>query len=72
MSTMKLDIKKFNRNTNFSLWKVKIKTTLIKHGVHKTFEGDAKKHLRMSEAKWKEIDSTSYNFAFQMKFWRKM
>ena len=43
MSTMKLDIKKFDRSINFGLWQVKMKAILIQNGVHKALEGKVKK-----------------------------
>ena len=57
MSTMKLDIEKFDRNTNFSLWQVKMKAILIQNGVHKALEGDERKPIGLSGAKWEEMDA---------------
>ena len=57
MSTMKLDNEKFDRNANFSLWKVKMKAILIQNGVHKALEGDERKPIGLSEAKWEEMDA---------------
>ena len=51
MSTMKLDIENFNRNTNFSLWQVKMKAILIQNDVHMALEGDEKKLISLSEVK---------------------
>ena len=51
---MKLDIEKFDRNTNFSFWQVKMKAILIQNGVHKALEGDDKKLIGLSEAMWEE------------------
>ena len=39
MSTMKLDIEKFDRSVNFGLWKVKMKAILIQNGVQKAIDG---------------------------------
>ena len=54
---MKLDIEKFDRNTNFSLWQVKMKAILIQNGVHKALEGDERKPIGLSEAKWEKMDA---------------
>ena len=54
---MKLDIEKFDRNTNFSLWQVMMKAILIQNGVHKALEGDEQKPIGLSEAKWEEMDA---------------
>ena len=39
MSTMKLDIEKFDRSVNFGLWQVKMKAILIQNGVQKAIDG---------------------------------
>ena len=51
MSTMKLEIEKFDRNTNFSLWQLKMKAILIQNCVHKALEGDERKPIGTSEVK---------------------
>ena len=57
MSSMKLDIEKFDRIVNFGLWQVKMKAILIQNGVHKDLEGEDKKPIGASEAKWEEMDA---------------
>ena len=57
MSTMKLYVKKFDRNTYFSLWQVKMNAILIQKGVHKAVEGDEKKNICFSEANYEEVDA---------------
>jgi hypothetical protein len=61
MLTIKLNIEKFDRNTNFSLWHVKIKAILIQNGVHKALEGDERKPIGLSEAKWEEMDAKAFS-----------
>ena len=57
MSLIKLDIEKFDRSVNFGLWQVKMKAILIQNGVHKALEGEDKKLIGVSEAKWEEMDA---------------
>ena len=57
MSSMKLDIEKFDRSVNFGLWQVKMKAILIQNGVHKVIEGEEKKPIGVSEAKWEEMNT---------------
>ena len=54
---MKLDIEKFDSNVNFGLQQVKIKAILIQNGVHKALEGEEKKPIGVSEAKWEKMDT---------------
>ena len=49
---MKLDIEKFDRNQNFSLWQVKMKAILVQHGVQKALHGVDKMPKGMSMAIW--------------------
>lgn len=51
MPIIKLDIEKFNRNTNFSLWQVKMKAILIQNGVHKALKKEKKKFININKAK---------------------
>ena len=57
MSTIKLDIEKFDRSVNFRLWQVKMRAILIQNGVQKAIDGVEKMPKRMTAAKWEEIDS---------------
>ena len=57
MFSMKLDIEKFDRSVNFGLCQVKMKAILIQNGVHKALEGEDKKTIGVSEAKWEEMDA---------------
>ena len=57
MSSMKLDIENFDRSVNFGFWKIKMKAILIQNGVHKALEGEDKKSIGVSEAKWEEMDA---------------
>ena len=57
MSTMKLDIEKFDRIVNFGLWQVKVRAILIQTGVHKAIDGVDQMPEGMNAAKWEEIDS---------------
>ena len=57
MSTMMLDIEKFDNNTNFILWQVIMKKILIQNGVHKALESDERNLIGINEAKWKEMDA---------------
>ena len=50
MSTMILNIEKFNRSVNFGLWQVKMREILIQMGYIKPLNG-------MSEARWEDIDT---------------
>ena len=42
---------------NFGLWQVKMKAILIQNGVHKVIEGEEKKPIGVSEAKWEEMNT---------------
>ena len=57
MSTMKLDIEKFDRSVNFGLWQVKMRAILIQNGVHKAIDGVDKMPEGMSASRWEEIDT---------------
>ncbi len=57
MSSMKLDIEKFDNSVNFGLWQVKMKAILIQNGVHKALESEDKKPIGMSDTKWEEMDA---------------
>ena len=57
MSSMKLDIEKFDRSVNFGLWQVKMKAMLIQNGVHKALDSEEKKPIGLSEGKWEEMDT---------------
>ena len=57
MSTMKLDIGKFDRSVNFGLWQVKTKVILIQNGVRKTIDGVDKMPEGMTAARWEKIDT---------------
>ena len=39
MSTIKLNIEKFDRSVNFGLWQVKMKVVLIQNGLQKVIDG---------------------------------
>ena len=56
MTSMKLDIEKFNRNQNFGLRQVKMKAILVQNGVQTTFDGVDKMTQGMTMTKWEEID----------------
>ena len=51
MSTMKLDIEKFDRNMNFGLWQAKMRAILIQNGMHKAIDGVDKMPEGMNAAK---------------------
>ena len=57
MSTMKLDIEKFDRSVNFGLCQVKMRFILIQSGVQKAIDGVDKMSEGMTAAKREEIDS---------------
>ena len=67
---MKLDIEKFDRSVNFSLWQVKMKVTLKQNGVQNAIDGVDKMPERMTQRDRKRLTQWHYrqfNFAFQMK-----
>lgn len=64
---MKLDIKRFDRNHNFSLWQVNMTTILVQHRVQKTLNGVDKMARGMIMTKWEEIDSKTLS-AIHMSF----
>ena len=57
MSTIKLDMEKFDRSVDFGLWQVKMKDILIQNGVQKAIEGVDKMPEGIFGARWEEIDS---------------
>ena len=67
MSTMKLDIEKFDRNQNFGLWQVKMKAILVQHGVQKALDGVDKMPQGKTMTRWEEIDSKALS-AIQLCF----
>jgi len=56
MSTMKVDIEKFDGNINFSLWQVRMLAVLTQNGLKKALFGKSKKPATMSEDEWNEMD----------------
>ena len=56
MSTIKLDMEKFDRSVDFGLWQVKMKDILIQNGVQKAIDGVDKMPEGMTSARWEEIN----------------
>lgn len=54
MSIILYDIGKFDRKTNFTLWKIKMHAVLVQNSLHKALKGE--KPFDMEDEIWDEID----------------
>ena len=55
-TTIKLEVEKFDRKSNFLLWKMRVKSLLVKEGTHKALLGIEKKSSKMDDDEWNDID----------------
>ena len=55
-TTTKFEAEKFNRKSNFLLWKMRVTSLLVKEGTHKALLGIEKKPSKMEDDEWNDID----------------
>ena len=55
-TTTKFEVEKFDRKSNFLLWKMRVTSLLMKEGTHKALLGSAKNPLKMKDDEWNDIN----------------
>jgi len=54
--TTKFEVEKFNGKSNFLLLKMRVTSSLMKEGTHKSLLGIEKKPSKIENDKWNDID----------------
>lgn len=57
MSNAKLEVEKFARKSNFSLWKLKFRDLLGQQGLYKALDGATKKYTTMTTSNSEDLDA---------------
>jgi len=57
-TTIKFEMEKFDRKSNFLLWKMRVTSLLVKEGTYKALLGIEKK-----SSKWRMMSGTTSTFA---------
>ena len=55
-TTTKFKMEKFDRKSNFLLWKIRATSLLVKEGTHKALLAIEKKPSKMEDDEWNDID----------------
>ena len=55
-SIAKFDIKRFDGQINFSIWKVQMRAVLTQNGLKKALDGKSKKPPTMTDESWEDLD----------------
>jgi len=50
--TTKFEVEKFDRKSNFLLWKMRVTSLIVKEGTHKALLGIEKKLSKMNDDEW--------------------
>ena len=56
ITTTKFEVEKFDRKSNFLLWKIRVTSLLVKEGTHKILFGIEKKSSKMKNDEWNDTD----------------
>ena len=56
VSELKFEVEKFNRKSNFLLWKMRVTSLLVKEGTHKALLGIETKPSKMKDDEWNDTD----------------
>ena len=65
-TTTKFEVEKFDKKSNFLLWKMRLTSLLVKKGIHKTLLGIEKKPSNMENDEWNDID---FSWTSWKEFW---